>query len=427
MNTRIYNAKILTMTNDFEIIEGEIHIEGNLITYVGSSLDSGGLHEASFWDKEVNAEDNLILPGFKNAHTHSAMTFLRSLSDDLPLMDWLTKQIFPMEAKLVSDDVYHLSKLAILEYLTSGITSNFDMYMFPNEIAKASIDCGFRTTLTSCLHDHCQSLEELETWYLKYNNHHELINFTLGFHAEYTTSAPLLEAIAGLTAKYKAPVYTHISESAAEVEQCIKKTGMTPVCYLNSFGMFEYGGGGYHCVHLTEEDIDIFRSHSLSVITNPASNAKLASGIAPIQKLLASGINIAIGTDGPASNNCLDMFREMFLVTALAKLREKDAAAVDAMQVLDMACVGGAKAMRLFHCDTLEKGKLADLIMIDLQQPNMQPLNHIPKNLVYAGSKLNVKLTMVNGVILYENGTFHINTDPKEIYAKANEIIHRYL
>ncbi len=169
--------------------------------------------------------------------------------------------------------------------------------------------------------------------------------------------------------------------------------------------------------------MDIFAKRGLSVVTNPGSNTKLASGIAPISAYLKRGINVTIGTDGPASNNCLDMFREMFLVTGLAKLKEQDAAAVDALEVLKMATVNGAKAMSLLDTDVLAAGKQADVIMIDLHQPNMQPLNHIPKNIVYSGSKQNVKMTMIRGRILYENGRFANKIDEKEIYGKANEII----
>ncbi len=176
---------------------------------------------------------------------------------------------------------------------------------------------------------------------------------------------------------------------------------------------------------MTDEDIAVFKKRGLSVVTNPGSNTKLASGIAPIQKFLDAGINVAIGTDGPSSNNCLDMFREMFLVTGLAKLISQDASAVDAMEVLKMATVGGAKAMGLTDCDVLAPGKEADLIMLDLHQPNMQPLNNIAKNIVYSGSKQNVKLTMIHGRILYEDGSYRIGQDPEEIYAKANEIIQR--
>ena len=194
---------------------------------------------------------------------------------------------------------------------------------------------------------------------------------------------------------------------------------MTPMAFLDSLGMFDYGGGGYHCVHMTQEDIHIMKEKGLYAISNPASNAKLASGIAPISDYLKAGVPVALGTDGPASNNCLDMFREMFLVTGLAKLREKDASAVDAMEVLKMATVNGAHAMGLHDADVLAEGKLADIIMIDLNQPNMQPINHIAKNIVYSGSKQNIKMTMIHGEILYMDGVFYTKIQPAEIYRKA--------
>ena len=417
MNTRLYNARILTMANGYSPTWGEIWIENDHIIYVGPETPSD-IH----WDVERNLCGNLVLPGFKNAHTHSAMTFLRSYADDLPLHDWLNKQVFPMEAKLNEEHIYHLSKLAILEYLTSGITANFDMYLTPDSIVQASIDCGFRTVLTGAVNDFSQSVALVDAWYNKYNGYHPLISFQLGFHAEYTTSRGILEDLAALARQYKAPVYTHNSETASEVQSCLQKTGLTPTQYLDSLHMFHYGGGGYHCVYMSAEDVSICRRRGISVITNPASNLKLASGIAPVQGLLDAGVNLAIGTDGPASNNSLDMFREMFLTTALAKVREQDASAVDANAVLHMATVGGAKAMRLFDCQTLTPGSQADLIVIDLNQPNMQPINNISKNLVYSGSKQNVILTMVAGNILYENGQFNIGEEPEAIYAKANEI-----
>lgn len=420
MNTRFYDARILTMDGTMETVRGEIWVEGNRITHIGP-----GKGRPPVWDREIDAKGNLIMPGFKNAHTHSAMTFLRSYADDLPLLDWLNKQVFPMEAKLTQEDVYWLSKLAIMEYLTSGITANFDMYFHPEMIAKASVECGFRTVMVSGLNDFVSSVKELEENYVRYNKYHELIRYCLGFHAEYTTSEELLKGVAALAKKYQAPVFTHNSETLAEVEGCIERHGMTPTAYLDSLGMFEYGGGGYHCVHMTDEDLDIFRDRGMTVVTNPGSNVKLASGIARITDMMDMGINLAVGTDGPASNNCLDMFREMFLVTGLGKIRENDAAAVPADKVLTMAACGGARAMGLADCDCLAVGKLADLVMIDLQQPNMQPINNLVKNLVYSGSKQNVRLTMVNGWVLYEKGKFAIGVEPKLVYEKANEIIGR--
>lgn len=418
MNTRFYNARILTMENDLAVLQGEVWVEGNRITHVG-----GGEIRNVSWDREIDACGNLLMPGFKNAHTHSAMTLLRSYADDLPLLDWLEKQVFPVEAKMTGEHIYHLSKLAIMEYLTSGITSNFDMYMTPDTIAKASIDCGFRTVMVGGLNNFTQSLEQMEEWYNRHNGGHELVSFCLGFHAEYTTSLQNMQGIAALAEKYKAPVFVHSSESRAEVDGCIERYGKTPTVLFDQLGIYNYGGGAYHCVHMTEEDLAIFAKRNLTAVTNPGSNTKLASGIAPITDMLRRGINIAIGTDGPASNNCLDMFREMFLTTGLAKLRENDASAVDANAVLKMAVCGGAKAMGLSDCDDIAAGKLADLVMIDLHQPNMQPLNNITKNLVYSGSKQNVKLTMVNGKILYEDGQFDIGVDPEEIYNTANRII----
>lgn len=423
MNIRFYNARILTMADGCRIRAGELWVKGNTIIHVGLEEDEP---EMPRWDREIDAQGNLLMPGFKNAHTHSGMTFLRSYADDLPLTEWLNQKVFPMEAKLTPEDIYQLCRLAIMEYLTSGITANFDMYLTPDTMVQASVDCGFRTVICGAVNDFTQSVEETERWYRKYNHYHELISYRLGFHAEYTTSREILEGIAALAEKYHAPVYTHLAETEDEVRRCIERNHKTPAAYLDSLGIFAYGGGGFHCVHMTKEDMRILKDRGVSVVTNPASNLKLASGIAPVREMDDLGIRIAIGTDGPASNNCLDMFREMFLVTGLAKLREKDAAALDANRVLCMATVNGAKVMGLSDCDTLEPGKKADLIMIDLHQPNMQPMNRITKNIVYSGSKQNVKLTMVNGKILYESGYFDIGVEPEEVYARANEIIRKY-
>lgn len=429
MNTRFYNARILIMSDlskkgeGFEITEGELWVEDKRITLIG--LPKAGDHP--HFDEEIDVTGNLLMPGFKNAHTHSAMTFLRSYADDLPLQDWLNLQVFPMEAKLTGEEMYHLSKLAILEYLTSGITANLDMYFCPEDVAKASVEMGFRTVMSAGINKFMGSTSEiltsLEGWYNRFNSYHELIGYRLGFHAEYTASNEMLSEIAKLAARLKAPVYTHNSETRLEVDQCIERHGMTPTAYLDSLGMFDYGGGCYHCVYMTQEDLDILLQHQVSAVTNPASNMKLASGIAPVKKMMDMGINLAIGTDGPASNNALDMFREMYLTTGLQKLKEMDASAVDANQVLYMATIGGSKAMGLMDADILEVGKLADLIMIDLHQPNMQPINNITKNIVYSGSKQNVKLTMVNGKILYRDNQFLVGEDVEKIYAKANEII----
>lgn len=421
---RIYNGKLLTMEKDMKPVDGEIWIEGSRIVYAGEKA-SDSLLSGRQWERSIDAKGGLIMPGFKNAHTHSAMTFLRSHADDLPLLQWLNRQVFPWEEKLTPEDIYHLSKLAVMEYLTSGITANFDMYLTPDTIVQASKDCGFRTVICGALNDFVQSAEQMEEWYQKYNQPGSLISFQLGFHAEYTTSREKLCDIAGLSKKYKAPVYTHNSEGLPEVLSCRERTGMTPTAYMESLGLFHHGGGCFHCVHMEPEDLEILRKRNVAVITNPASNLKLASGIAPVRQMMDMGIPLAIGTDGPASNNCLDMFREMFLVTGLSKYRENDAAVTDADEVLKMATLGGAAAMGLPDCDILKEGKQADLILIDLNQPNMRPLHNLTKNLVYSGSKQNIRLTMVAGNILYEDGEFFIGEEPEKIYGKAEEITKR--
>ena len=432
MNIRLYNAGILTMEKERPVFQGEIWIRKEKISYIAADDDpeieekKKALSQDS-WDMQIDCKGNLLMPGFKNAHTHSGMTFLRSMADDLPLDKWLHERVFPLEAKLTGDDIYHLSRLAILEYLTSGITSIFDMYLDTDAAAQACLDMGMRCVLASGLNNFTSSVEKLEEGYLKWNQKDSLISCQLAFHAEYTCSKELLEQVAGLAHKYKAPVYTHLAETSKEVEACRERYGATPAVFLDSLGMFNYGGGGYHCVHMSEEDVGIFRKNKMYVITNPGSNTKLASGIAPIAEYVRKKIPVAIGTDGPASNNCLDMFREMFLVTGLSKLKEMDAASLDALKVLEMATVNGAKAMGLTSCDILAEGKMADIIMIDLNQPNMQPIHNIPKNLVYSGSKSNVCMTMINGRILYQNGEFNVGDSTENIYAKCNQIVKRLL
>ena len=428
MNIRLYNARILSMEENRDIFFGEVWVKKDRIVYAGDGTDTDSIYQklqipCMIWDREIDCEGNLLMPGFKDAHTHSGMTLLRSYADDLPLNDWLNQQVFPVEAKLTDEDIYELTKLAVLEYLTSGITAVFDMYLTPYSIYKAFDEMGMRGVQVGGVNNFSQSPELLEEYYLNLNGKSPLQSFMLGFHAEYTCSRELLMKISEIAHKYKAPVFAHLSETKAEVEGCRERYGMTPVAFLDSLGMFDYGGGGYHCVHVTEEDIAIMKKRGMYAVSNPGSNTKLASGIAPITQFLEEGVPVALGTDGPASNNCLDMFREMFLVTGLAKLKEEDAAAVDAMEVLKMATVNGAHAMGLGEADVIAEGKLADLIMIDLKTPNMQPLNNIAKNIVYSGSKINVKMTMIGGRILYENGSFLIDEKPEDIYEKANEII----
>lgn len=406
----------LVLNKDFEIESTDVYVDGGKIVKIGESDIKA--------DRIYDLSGNLLMPSFKNAHTHSAMTFGRSFADDLPLSSWLNDKIFPLEAKLNGDDIYKLSKLAFLEYLTSGITACFDMYYFPENMAKASVDFGFRTVMCGAVNNFKESVENLEEYYNKYNNYDELVSYKLGFHAEYTTSKEIMQGISQLAEKYSAPVFMHSSETKSEVDGCIKRYGKSPTALFDELGLFNYGGGAYHSVWVDDNDLEIYKKRGVWAVINAGSNCKLASGIAPVSKMMDLGINLAVGTDGPASNNALDMFREMYLIAATQKINDCDAASTDANAILKAATIGSAHCMGLDECDVIDEGKTADLIVIDMHRPNMQPINNITKNIVYSGSKENVKMTMINGKILYENGEF-INTDIERIYSEAQAVIDR--
>ena len=417
MKTLFKNAQILTMIDD-KIIKADLVVEDNLIAYIGKDSSS-----FAPFDKVIDCHNNLLMPGFKNAHAHSAMVFLRGKADDVTLQDWLFKIVFPREEHLQPMDIYHLNKVAYLEYLSSGITACFDHYFYPLEGAKAAEEVGMRTLLLATYDEKYMRGEGLKNNYHRFNDNQDgLVKYAIGFHAEYTTDEELLQGTKEVINDLKCPFFTHIAETKKEVAECIDRHGVTPAKFLYDEGLFKYGGGGFHCIYLTDEEVKIFKENNLTVVSCPGSNAKLASGIAPLTYYFNEGINIALGTDGPASNNSLDMFKEMYMAATLQKIINNDARSIPAFEILKMATVNGAKIMGLDNADVLAVNKYADIIMIDLQKPNMQPVNNIVTNLVYAGSKDNVILTMINGKILYQNGQYFLKETPEEIYKKAEEI-----
>lgn len=409
---RFYNGRVLA---DGAVTEQEVWIRGAEIVYVGPEKEEA---ERPAFRREIDLDGDLLMPGFKNAHTHSAMTFLRSMADDLPLQEWLFQQVFPREAKLNPKRVADFSKVAFLEYLANGITACFDMYFHTDELARVATEWGFRTVI-------CDSLTAGNDWDDIYRNHEryhhwsDVVSYVPGFHAEYTGSVDMMKHISRAAAELKAPVYAHNSETRSEVDECIGRHGVTPTKLMDELGLFDHGGGGFHCVHMTEEDLEIFQKRGLYAVLNPGSNAKLASGIAPVGRYLEKNIHLALGTDGPASNNALDLFREMHLANVLAKLDGKDAAAGDPGRILQAAVSGGARAMGLADCDDIAPGKKADLIVIDMKRPNMQPVHNVVKNLVYSGNPGNVKMTMIGGRVLYEKGEFFVGEDIGRVYAEA--------
>ncbi|MCM1525552.1 MAG: amidohydrolase [Ruminococcus sp.] len=421
MKMRFYNARYLD-TDGMEIKSGTVCTDNGVFSYVG---EAGGELREGTYDREIDLGGDLMIPGFNNAHAHSPMVFLRSYAEDLPLDKWLNGAVFPNEKRLAPEDVYTLTKLAVCEYVSGGITSCFDMYLFPREMAAAFADCGFRAVFCGQVNDFTSSPEQMEEDHLFLNGFHPLISHKFGFHAEYTTSMEIMKRTADIALKYKAPVWCHNSETAGETNGCVKRYGMSPTELMDSLGMFEYGGGGYHCVYFSEKDMDIFSRKGLTAVTNPASNAKLASGTADLTEFARRGINIAIGTDGAASNNSLDMFREMYLCTVLQKLKHSDPASMPARDVLRAAVTGGARAMGLDNCGNIKKGKNADFTVIRMNRPSMQPENDIISNIVLSGSKDIIGMTAVNGRILYENGEFFIGEDIRDIYSRTEKICGR--
>lgn len=436
MNIRLFHADIMSMKDGCRILEDhEIWVKDGKIVYIGrpkghremeADMRTCGILPHGF-DKSMDVERDVLMPGFKDAHAHSGMTLFRTSAENLPLDRWLQEQIFPMEAKLLPEDIATLSKLAILEYVSGGITAVFDMYLTPDTIMDSFIECGMRCVGCGTVNNFTHSVDQLEDFFLRLNDKHPLISYQLGFHAEYTTDEAILRGIALLSQKYGAPVYMHLSETQKEVDECRKRHGATPVEYLDSIGLFEHGGAGHHGIYLTDKDMEILKQKQVGIVTNPGSNVKLASGIAPVKQLLEQGIKVAIGTDGAASNNALDMFREMYLTAGLAKLREEDAGAVDAEQILQMATVHGAQLMGLHESCYLSVGMNADMIRINKKMPNMHPLHDFARNLVYSGNPSNVRMTMVGGRILYEDGTYHIGVKPSEIYAQVERIADRVI
>ncbi len=415
MRIRFYNARILTMS-DNTVLEGELWTADKKIEYIGQSKPSD-----KPFDREIDCKGNLLMPGLKNAHTHSAMTFSRSLADDYSLHDWLYKAIFPREAKLTLEHIYWFTKLAYAEYLAGGITACFDMYPKRIESARAAVETGFRYVSVDDANDF-GGMDLLEENYNKFNSYDPLVSYIYGFHAEYTTCEDNLKKVAALAHKYEAPVFVHISETQAEVEGCKERYGVTPAVLFDKLGIYDFGGGGFHCVWFTDEDRELFKKKGLWSVFNACSNLKLASGITPVYKFINEDMKIAIGTDGAGSNNSLSMFREMYLDTVLSNVLTDNAAAVDPFKILKAGTSDGALCMGLTDCDVLAPGKKADIIMIDMNKPSMQPENNIVRNIVYSADNSCVKMTMIDGRILYENGEF-TTIDFDETRKKCAELL----
>ncbi|MDW7651551.1 MAG: amidohydrolase [Bacillota bacterium] len=425
MKTLIRDVTVLTVNEDQDLItEADVVIDGQSISYVGEKKE----WEESF-DKVINGRGKLLSPGFVNAHGHAAMTLLRSFADDVPLMYWLEKRIWPIEAKLKREDVYWGTMLAVLEMIRGGTTTFTDMYFFMEQVAEAANESGIRAVLSRGLvgvgHMAELGLEESEQFVNTWQGRGEgRITTMLGPHAPYTCPPDYLRRVLALQEKLNVPIQIHLAETTDEIEQIQEKYGVTPAVLLKETGLFDRQVLAAHCVHLTETDMDILKSYGVHVAHNPGSNLKLGSGIAPIPDLLSRGITVGLGTDGAASNNNLDMMEEMRLAALLHKGSRMDPTAITARDALAMATREGAKAVFLENVGQIAEGMKADLIMLDLHRPHLTPQHDLVAHLVYAAQPADVTLVMVNGKILLENGELTTLDEEKILFQAEQRAIH---
>ena len=416
MKTLLKNGYVLSLKNDTSVVKKDVLVNGNIIEKISDNIEE---NEA---DKVVDCTNILLMPGFKNAHAHAPMVFARSNTDGCELNDWLTKCIFPLEEKITADDIYHLSKLAILEYVSGGITGSQEMYFLPNSVADAFREMKFRCTLCGAKGGNDTSVSDVREAYYEINCDDDLVKYKVCTHAEYTLCEQKARELPLLLKETGSIFYSHSSESKAEVEGCKERhNGLTPIEFYEKSGFFVNKTALAHCIHLTDHDIEILKKHDVMVATCPGSNSKLDSGVCDVRKLLDNGITVGLGTDGAGSNNSLDMFKEMTLLYAFANIKNNSAKALSPYEVLKIATVNGAKIMDLENVDYIEEGKIADITGLNLKAPNMLPITNIAANIVYSGNKDNVYLTMVNGEILYIDKKFPLY-DVEEIYENAQRI-----
>ena len=362
----------------------------------------------------IDGGENLLIPGFYNAHCHAAMTVFRGLSDDVPLDVWLFEHIFPAEDKLNGDIVKYGTTLAIAEMLAGGIVSFSDMYFFPQQIAEAVIESGIKSNIArgytsneNTTPENDIKLHEMQKLVADFNGYDDGRIITEAcIHAEYTNVDRCVRHMAEYAKENRLGLQVHISETEKEHKECIERHGMTPIAYFEKLGILDVPVCAAHCVYVDDNDLKIMKDKGVSVAHNPVSNLKLASGVMPIKKMLAAGINVALGTDGAASNNQLDMFREMQTALLIHKGVNRESTLLSAKQAFEMATKNGAVAQRRFDCGEIAVGKRADLVLIDLNAVNNVPIYDTYSMLGYSAKSSNVLMTMVDGKVLYEKGEY---------------------
>ncbi len=406
--------------------EGAVAILGDTIVAVGKATELTARYPQA---KRLHTPHGLIMPGLVNTHTHAAMACFRGLADDLPLMTWLTEYIFPAEAKLTREIVYHSTLLSLAEMIKSGTTSSCDMYLFAKEVAAAAKTSGMRAWIGEVLYDFPSpnygelgnGFSYVEEMFAQYQGD-PLITITVDPHAVYTCSPALLQRLHQLAAQHDVLYVIHLSETKDEVAGCLKQHGARPVDHLDRLGLLDSRVVADHCVELTGAEIDLLARRGVRVAHCPESNLKLASGIAPVPELLAAGVIVGLGTDGAASNNDVDMFGEMDTAAKIHKVQRLDPTVMPAEAVMHMATRGGARVLDAENMiGSVEVGKKADLIVLDLDQPHLTPLYHLPSHLVYAARGGDVIHSIINGQVVMQDRRL-LTLDEPAILARAEEI-----
>ncbi len=406
------------------IQETSLYIEGDRIAAIGD--EPAGFSE----DKVIDGKDKLVIPGLINCHTHSYMSFMRNVADDLSFMDWLFGTIDPIEQQMTDEDTYWGANLAIIEMMKSGTTCFNDMQMNIHQTTRAVKESGMRAVVCRGLvgsgNDEAgqsrlrQAYEERDA-----AKDCDRLTFKLGPHAPYTCDDAFLKIVAEEAKKENMGIHTHLSESESEISQMQEKYGCTPIALAEKCGIFDVPAIVAHCVQVTDEDIDILKNKNVSVVTNPASNMKLGNGFAPVARMLEKGVNVCLGTDGAASNNCLNMFHELSLLTLIHKGTGRTPQCISAKEGFRIATINGARALGLEkEIGSIEVGKKADLAILDLNTPSLTPRNNLIAGLSYSANGSEVDTVIINGQVTME-GRKILTMDEALVYHKIQDIIVR--
>lgn len=425
MGIVLKNILALLPEGDRDVIkETDIYIEGSRIASIGKKPE--GFSE----DKVIDGKDRLAIPGLVNCHTHSYMSFMRNVADDLSFMDWLFGTIDPIEQKMTDEDTYWGACLAIIEMMKSGTTCFNDMQMNIHQTTRAVKESGMRAVISRGLvgsgSDEAgqmrlrQAYEERDA-----AADCDRLTFMLGPHAPYTCDDGFMRIVSEEAKKNNMRIHVHLSESESEIEQIREKYHCTPIEMAEKNGLFDVPAVAAHCVQITESDMDILKRKDVSVVTNPASNMKLGNGFAPVPEMLEKGINVCIGTDGAASNNSLNLFHEMSLLALIHKGVKRTPQCISAGETIRIATINGAKALGLEReIGSLEEGKKADIAILNLNKASLTPRNNLIAGLSYSANGSEVETVIIDGEITMEDRKI-LTMDEELVYKKIDEIIVR--